>query len=489
MNDSKTTMLREVLKRILRQREDCEVTLGQGRNQNSRAPTTPNKNYFQPRPLQNSSPTTNSFQNRALNFPSNSNNAFQNRVSNFSNIPILNRAQYQNLHSSGMAASRPQEACLLCNKTGHSVENCFNFTSLQARRSRLEILKRCTKCTRIGHRERKCRARVVCSNCRGEHSIVFCGLSEGRVNMVNATNSQNEEVPIPVDNIASVNTVHDVRNKIVLLKCVKCMVSSVEKPDREEEALIMFDDGSTGTYVSNAFVKRLELLGSPEHVVTFGVFGEPTSPSSKSSAVELCIRTDNGEKMKVEANTLDYLTQPVPHAIADEKGREEHVEGLWGLPDILIGSDQYYDFDIKTTKRLTSGVYVLSSRIGKMLGGKCATRKSNVNHVSENCALVLSNVLKRENNVTLNDLVDEHFSLERIGICEERKERDVLQDIRDTITHDGTRYEVKIPWKGPVEDIPSNFGLCVGRLRSVLKTLQPKPELMTKYCDIFKEQL
>ena len=54
--------------------------------------------------------------------------------------------------------------------------------------------------------------------------------------------------------------------------------------------------------------------------------------------------------------------------------------------------------------------------------------------------------------------------------------------------HDN-HYTVNLPWKHDHAEIPDHLVLCESRLRSLLRKLQVKPDLLLEYDKIIKEQL
>ena len=64
-----------------------------------------------------------------------------------------------------------------------------------------------------------------------------------------------------------------------------------------------------------------------------------------------------------------------------------------------------------------------------------------------------------------------------------------IQNFHDTVRRTNGRYEVTWPWKEANPRLPDNYQLVFGRLHSLLKRIQGKPELLQKYDSIIKDQL
>uniref|UniRef100_A0A914I275 Integrase catalytic domain-containing protein n=1 Tax=Globodera rostochiensis TaxID=31243 RepID=A0A914I275_GLORO len=67
----------------------------------------------------------------------------------------------------------------------------------------------------------------------------------------------------------------------------------------------------------------------------------------------------------------------------------------------------------------------------------------------------------------------------------------VLAEFTKSIGFLGDRYQVKLPFRAGPDSLPlpSNFGLCLGRLRSVYNTLSKDFSLLNRYHEIISEQL
>ena len=101
------------------------------------------------------------------------------------------------------------------------------------------------------------------------------------------------------------------------------------------------------------------------------------------------------------------------------------------------------------------------------------------------------------------DLISKYFAMESAGFLQDhnvlKEDELVHQRFLQTIVYEPNpfpspeqppgQYIVALPWKtdGPIPDV--NFGQAIGRMRSTLKTLRNKPELMKKYNQIMLDKL
>lgn len=88
--------------------------------------------------------------------------------------------------------------------------------------------------------------------------------------------------------------------------------------------------------------------------------------------------------------------------------------------------------------------------------------------------------------------VEKFWSLETIGIKDspEMKDDDLaLQQFNETVCFKDGRHEIKWPWKSLNPNLPDNYGLAYGRLKSIMRRLESDPVVLQKYNDIIQDQL
>ena len=136
---------------------------------------------------------------------------------------------------------------------------------------------------------------------------------------------------------------------------------------------------------------------------------------------------------------------------------------------ILIGADYYWNFVSDETVRGRTGTPVVTnSKLGWLLSGPSATGGGHQQSVH----LIATHVMKAECSEIdpLTEQVSRFWELDSIGIKE--NEPSVYETFVENIKHDGTRYEVNLPWKPSHTMLPDDFTLSLGRLRSLTKRLQ-----------------
>jgi len=96
---------------------------------------------------------------------------------------------------------------------------------------------------------------------------------------------------------------------------------------------------------------------------------------------------------------------------------------------------------------------------------------------------VVPNQYKGSLDVDVNPMWD----LETIGIKEPRS--GVYEEYRDSISFDGQRYSMKLPWKEGHPDLPTNYTTSMCRIKSQVTRLEREPKILAEYAAIIEEQL
>ena len=88
--------------------------------------------------------------------------------------------------------------------------------------------------------------------------------------------------------------------------------------------------------------------------------------------------------------------------------------------------------------------------------------------------------------------LEDFWNLETIGIKEPFRETDddlALQRFNESVRFENNRYQVTWPWKEEDPNLPDNFELALGRLKSLIRRLQNEPENLKRYDAVIQEQL
>lgn len=413
-----------------------------------------------------------------------------NSVQNSNLIPIKSVGERQNNSQSFLF-------CIFCAKQ-HSSSSCLVYKSIESRIKRLESCQRCSKCTRRGHNSNSCFVKLQCSSCpnskhhpflcpKGNQSSVF--LSSLGASQEPNKDTETSQVYCNV-NESSQPSYQSIFSQVsqvksaVLLKCIRCLIHHPLDSSISFSALVLFDDGSTTSYISSSLAKNLHLPRVCSEDLRFNVFNERSYKTIKSDVVSFKISLISGGTKQIVARTVDYIGSSVPHLIYDSSllssSEQSNFNTLYGVPDILIGGDFYYDFNIIPCRSLSSGLVLLNSDIGSIVAGKFNNVEKNLSFDS----VFFSKAVSSEQQFA------RIYDLETIGITDDPLESPSLSTFKNIACFNGERYEVALPWKTfPPIRLDNNFGLSLGRLKSTLRFLKSKPYLLGQYKEIFLSQL
>ncbi|KAL7079953.1 hypothetical protein ACQ4LE_000847 [Meloidogyne hapla] len=428
--------------------------------------------------------------------------------------------------------------CIFCNKFGHYSSSCHQFPDLTTRSMRLRELKRCFLCLKNGHFSNKCPQPTTCTFCEQSHPRALCPSLpttkiESHLNptpprrsltnnaqqihspplpsphqffqprATNYTPLNNKQInpspnpPVPLSNVfsnqddpnnSSQTNVSSTLNLSgsILLKCVRAHIFNPDNPSLAIQGIVLLDDASTNSYIHFSKAKELHLNLTPTSM-NLGVFNNPVSQPTNSFLTKFGLHLVNGRSLIINANTLNHLTQPTrhipfsPELLSYSSELIFHPETV--VPIVLLGSDYYYDVEPTPIMKMPSGYTLVHTLLGPIVAGK------PYNFYSQNPNRI-TNVCLQEPNPP-----SDFFTLEGIGITDEpispsEQDAALLERVTSEISIVDGRYEVKLPFKTNPRNLhlPSNFGLCWGRLLSVFNSLKKDNNLLNKYNNIIKEQ-
>ena len=145
-------------------------------------------------------------------------------------------------------------------------------------------------------------------------------------------------------------------------------------------------------------------------------------------------------------------------------------------PTHVIPGNQNQPFGVKTKLGWTlAGGY--ENRISATTQQPASQQKKKfIFHVSRN----------RIDEPGLDELVQQFWSIEADGIQKDREqvytkqEKQFLDNLKNSINHNGKRYDIKLPWKSEIK-LENNFYSALNKVKSLNTRLQRKLLLQEKY--------
>ena len=205
--------------------------------------------------------------------------------------------------------------------------------------------------------------------------------------------------------------------------------------------------------------------------------------------------TGNITRMPVKEESLKRLTKKV--TLADPP--PQHATNV--QIDMLIGNEYYLDFVTDEKIEVAKGLYLLGSEFGWIISGRTQNTQRSSTYDMSMCGITCGTI------GGLDDLVatprtdvrtlkkpemSDLWSLETIGINDDHTKSDdqrAIEDFETNITRDNdNRYVVSLPWNDRAVELQTDYGLCHGRLTSLMKKLPQNEQLFKQYSDIIEQQ-
>ncbi|XP_073944857.1 uncharacterized protein [Choristoneura fumiferana] len=391
--------------------------------------------------------------------------------------PQVSRKRKHSKDHEAPPAKRPKRPCLFCNAKGHLSADCRRFQTVEARQKKLHG--RCLHCLRRNHQTALCRRKISCYRCKGDHLMVFCPVPSGESVTAEAANA-----------IASCINV----NRYTYLQTA---VGTLQNPETKKSKLsrILLDCGSQRSYITRQAASMLNLQNLREDSLLIYTFGasKPQKLSSPTTVVD--ILTKRGISKQITVNIVPKITDRVPVAFSEYNGVDVIADDdtAGETVDLLIGNDCYSAILRDNKVQIAENLYLLDTDFGWVLSGNITPGEvDNALSVVTYCQChIPSCPYFTEPDLPLRSIdVQFLWSLESIGITDSPKatrQEEAVRHFNNTVQYQNGRYLVKWPWIQYPPDLPSNFGLALGRLRSTLKRLDTAA--LDEYESILKEQL
>jgi len=397
-----------------------------------------------------------------------------------------------------------QAKCIFCGKS-HWSDECPICKTLQERQEKL--MGSCYVCLKKGYMSKNCAKDKICAHCgkKNEHHRSLCPTvfpdSDSSLSSIK-------------DSVEAKPTEGTKTN--VLMQTITTTVKSTQGSSSKPVRLIL-DSGSQRTYVTEKLAKELKLNLGPSENLSIATFTSNQSAKLQCKPSKLQLYLKDGSLVSIDVTVVPSITGRItctPLSSADVKFlKESALEDKLAATivtsaevfqvDMLTGND--YHFDLLQPRKIDLGnnLYLFQSKLSWVFGGKVET-KTEV--VSEQNVLVSSmgvtpintdtathNMLTSvESAIAAKPNLELFWNLESLGITESPSTCDndlALDHFNRTVKLVDGRYEVTWPWKEENPNLPSNYYLALGRLKSILQKLKKHSQLLQQYEAIIQEQL
>ena len=275
----------------------------------------------------------------------------------------------------------------------------------------------------------------------------------------------------------------------VALQTAQAVLKGGEKSARVR---VLFDAGSHRSFVTSKVARSAGLNVKRQEWIEISTFGGQSRESGLRKVCEIDVfPMKGGEGVPIEAYEVPSITQIRNEHLEVRKTEYPHLHGLWFSDvcrgkevlevDLLIGADYLWSFQNGRTIRGESDEPVaVETCLGWVLSGPMKGSSEN-GMVSVN---LVGHGKARDASET-EDFVHKLWDYETLGI---REGDEVHEALKDAISFNGERYQVRLPWKEGHGVLPSNYGNSLKRLKGQMQKLKRDPEILTEYDSIIKEQ-
>ncbi|XP_065197781.1 uncharacterized protein LOC135829305 [Sycon ciliatum] len=388
---------------------------------------------------------------------------------------------------------RATPRCFFC-KLQHFSDTCPTFNTVSTRQQQLQD--HCFVCLRKGHWAKDCTARRPCYHCNLlTHHRALCPQKFGSspVSAAASTFYPTQQQQGPQKHTTA--TVH-VQSKGVNLPTA---IATVAGQGNISDCRLLFDTGSTRTFIHESLAASVNAAVVGEDVLSIASFGSASRRTVTLPRVEFSLLCRDGSALPVTANVMPWICCPVVKSPIDIDQypevkniqladtivtKREEVE-----IDLLIGTDFYFSIMGNGHIQLNNGLVLLNSKLGFVPAGPTDTETDDTaGHIMLTDATTLPD--------PVFDL-QRFWRLEDIGITDDISDPQTADDIalehfRSSLQLINGRYMVSWPWKDshtPQPNLPENYELAFGRLKSLVKRLQQTPQVLEKYHCTITEQL
>ena len=261
---------------------------------------------------------------------------------------------------------------------------------------------------------------------------------------------------------------------------------------------ILFDSGSQLSYVTEELRHRLNPKHTKIERLHLNTFGSHNYKTQACAVVRLYLRAHHqGEPVAISALTSPVICSPLPSAIRVD--RYPHLSDLQladesstprGEIDVLIGSNFYWSIVTGEVVKADEGPVAVNSKLGWLLSGPMDSHEAHqVFHSNVVISGAPTNPTYGVRDDALANALRRFWEVESLGIVDTPADTVNPNSFMLPISFRDGRYVVSLPWKCDHADVPNHLVLCEGRLKSLLRKLRLKPDLLLEYDKIIRDQL
>lgn len=368
--------------------------------------------------------------------------------------------------------------CIFCEE-GHWSDECTKHTTLEERRRK--VADRCQKCLRYAHPNINCYQERRCFHCDSlDHNRALCP----------------KKFPEKSSTFTALVTENSRQNTVPTGKQTKIgeywtlMVNvTTEKTKSVKRIRALIDPGSPCSMITKNLANYLQLKTSKKEKTAFvGINGTELEHGFAASD-DIQLVTAKNKKIPMKTSVVQNIAQNL-EASNVEKFKIDFPQyahlpysdpGKGVAVDLLIGGDNLlYLLNLDESLKVNEDYQLLATQFGYII---ITARQKDSNSSPRHCFFTEP----VEDVKLMYDL--DLVGLRYIEKSEEKEEMEAIRNFYETIKFLDERYEVAWPWRYYPPLLDTNYGLALGRLKSLWKQLRSRPEILEAYHNIIQDQV
>ncbi|XP_070550546.1 uncharacterized protein [Ptychodera flava] len=261
------------------------------------------------------------------------------------------------------------------------------------------------------------------------------------------------------------------------------------------KANVLIDEGAQRSFITTTCAEQLKLKAEHKELINLAPFGAKSNGIRSMENAKVTLETNTGSNITIQVLMVPKISTPLKSHINKSVLDLPHLQGLTLVNhadtevveiDILIGSDYYWSIIGDDIIR-GPGPTAVSSKFGYLLSGPTHPRAHDPSaHVTQTTILHVMTDSRMEDKLT-----SRYWDLETIGVRDVSSgtsTTDEFEKYRDShLSKEKGKYTASLPWLDNHPPLPTNYGICNVRTRSMIRRLSP--ELRAKYNNIINDQV
>jgi len=384
--------------------------------------------------------------------------------------------------------------CLNCGDN-HSIWKCPKLLSqnVQDRWKTITRLNLCYCCLGKYHMLKDCRKAKRCNveNCPKFHSPLLHKTNEA--SETKESSSSHDSVTRGVESLTPVEAQNSQTLVTGTAGCEPIAMRTIpvvlKSKTRSLKVNALLDDCSTRTYINADVAAELGLEGCLE-MLDVGVLNGGRERFETQPVTMTLMSLNNNLQQEVTAYTTSNVTGNLKAVSwCDKKSQWKHLQNIKfpniqkSCVDMLIGLD-YLELHISLRE--------VRGKPGEPVARLTPLGWTCVGHYAESDNMTHFAYFVNDNATMLQEINDSILKFWKTEECRDMppvcnlEEKDALLAAEQSFKWTGTCYEIDLPWKSNVSNLPNNYDLALKRLNNIEKRLLKQPDLASAYSKVIE---